>query len=153
MSPVHIAATVALMGMLATAGIRFWQERTEEAGLRADFEVVRALAMDYARHFCQTSATLPASPESLADAAARIGQTLPPVTDRDPWSIRLEARPGGSGLRALARYQADPGDLANSVFSIMPGAETVSGQIEMPVPRGLSGNSAGFRWLMSDESC
>ncbi|MYH91249.1 MAG: hypothetical protein F4128_10780 [Gammaproteobacteria bacterium] len=153
MSPVHIAAMVALMAMLAAAGFRFWQDRTEETALRADLEAVRALAVDYARHFCETSAALPASPESLAGAAARIGRSVPPVTDPDPWSIRLETRPGGAGLRALARYRAGTGDLANSVFSVMAGAETVSGQIEIPVPRGRSGNSAGFRWLMSDKAC
>ena len=150
---IRAVAMVSLMAMLAAAGFRFWQGRTEEAGLRADLEAVRAFAVDYARHFCDTSATPPAAPESLADAASRMGRSVPPVLDPDPWSIRLEARPGGAGLRALARYQAGAGDLANSVFSVMAGATTVSGRIEIPVPRGRSGNSTGFRWLMSDEAC
>lgn len=144
---------VALAGVMAAAGIRFWLDRAEEAGIRADLEAVRVLAMDYARHFCETTAALPASPETIARAASRIGESAPGVSAPGRWSIRLAPRPNGAGTGVLVRYRAAQDDVANPVLLALAGSARSSGHIEVPVQRRPTGNRSGFRWLMSDESC
>ena len=151
MSLLRTAVLIGLAAMAATAGFRFWMERGEEAGLRADLEAARVLALDYARHLC--GATIPAPPESMAQAAQRLGRSTPHVIDPDRWSIRLVSRPGGAGNGVLVRYRAASDNLANSVFAVLPGAARASGHIEIPVIRNPAGNRGGFRWLMSDEGC
>ena len=151
MSLLRTAILLGLTALVAAAALRFWLDRVEEAALSADLEAVRVLAVDYARHFC--GAAVPGSPESLVQAATRIGRDTPGVTDPARWSIRLEARPGGAGPGVLVRYSASADDLANSIFNVLPGASAASGQIEIPVRRRQAGNSSGFRWLMSDAGC
>ena len=147
----QMTGMIALTGLMASAGIRFWLDRAEEAGPRADLESVRILALDYARHLC--GATLPASPESMAQAAITLRRSTPGVIDPDRWSIRLQSRPGGAGNGVLVRYRAAADDPANAAFLGLPGAVRTAGHIEIPVFRNPAGNRSGFRWLMSDESC
>lgn len=153
----RMTAMVALAGVMAAAGIRFWLDRAEEAGIRADLEAVRVLAMDYARHFCETPGALPASPETIARAASRIGESAPGVTAPGRWSIRLGSRTtvhgDHVGINVLVRYRAAADDVANPVLLAQAGASRSSGHIEVPVSRRPTGNRSGFRWLMSDESC
>lgn len=149
----QMTGLIALTGLMASAGIRFWLDRAEEAGPRADLESVRILALDYARHFCSPSSTPPASPEGISQAATRIMAQAPGVLDPDRWSIRLESRSGGAGDRVLVRYRAAADDPANAAFLGLPGAVRTAGHIEIPVFRNPAGNRSGFRWLMSDESC
>ncbi len=151
MSLFRTAVLIGLAAMAAAAGFRFWLERGEEAGLRADLEAARVLALDYARHLC--GSTPPASPESMSQAARRLGRPAPGVIDPDRWSIRLQPRPGGAGNGVRLRYRAARDELANSVFAVLPGAARASGHIEIPVFRNPAGNRSGFRWLMSDEGC
>lgn len=151
MSLFRTAVLIGLAAMAAAVGFRFWLERGEEAGLRADLEAARVLALDYARHLC--GSTPPASPESMSQAARRLGRPAPGVIDPDRWSIRLQPRPGGAGNGVRLRYRAARDELANSVFAVLPGAARASGHIEIPVFRNPAGNRSGFRWLMSDEGC
>ncbi len=151
MSLARTAIVLSLLTMAAAAGVRFWLDRAAEAALQADLAAVRVVAEAYVRHFCGT--TGPTSPESLLQAAQRLGEDPPGVAAPDRWSLQWTARPGGAGAVVRIRYRLGSEEVGRALFASLPGATESGGTIEIPVPRRLDGNRSGFRWLMSDVPC
>lgn len=154
----HVVFGVAVIVMIALAGMHIHRNRIDSAGLDADLDRVRGIALEYARENCGTP---PSNPVSLADALDDIGSSVI-VRDPDAWSIAVTAQPAGGvyqgGVLVSLRYSAAAGSWQLTRLARRTGARSQEGAVmtivEIPVRRyGAGGSRASFRFLWDDAAC
>jgi len=139
-----------LIVVLLTVGAGQYQRLQQQAALAHDVEVVREVALQYARKKCTNP---PLAPVTLAAAAIEVGRTAQ-VNEPERWQIVLTVRPGLNAPATSLRYVIGENQWQCAYLLANHPSTAATTHVALPVgQRSSAPNQRSFQMLLENNLC